>query len=272
MVLAPAPFLRCFAQPDAEAQLPADVAVVIPSILRPTLLHALTSVFAQDFRGRVQVLVGVDAPAGELAVVEAACARRPPNCSVWVLWPGYSTSARHGGLCLAHDGGALRCILTHLANSRHVAYLDDDNWWAPEHLRLLRVACEGRDWAFSLRWFVHPATDYPVCVDLWESVGPGQGAFAENWGGFVDPSCLMIDKLACPEVAQLWTIPLSGDASALTADRSVFNALRVRPVGATGKATAFYCVNPEDEMHPHRLQWMGEAWRRAENKSGSISL
>ena len=40
-----------------------DVAVVIPSLLRPTLPRALRSVFAQDFQGSVQILIGIDAPA-----------------------------------------------------------------------------------------------------------------------------------------------------------------------------------------------------------------
>ncbi len=237
--------------------------MVIPSLLRPSLGRALRSVFAQDLPGRVQVLVGIDDPRGDVAAVEAVCRERPPGHAVLLLWPGYSTAARHGGVVPAADGGALRGVLTLLANARHVAYLDDDNWWAPEHLRLLRAACLGRDWAFSLRWFVHADTGRRVCLDLWESVGPGLGVFAASWGGFVDPNCLMVDRLARPEVAALWATPLPGDATGLTADRSVFAALRDSPAGATGKATAFYALNPDDEMHPHRLAWFGAEWERA---------
>jgi hypothetical protein len=257
-------YLRTFADETADMQRPFDVAVVIPTVLRPSLVAALESIFAQDFPGRIHVLVGVDHPTGDLALVEDACRNRPPNCAVQILYPGYSTSVRHGGLCPARDGGVLRCILTYLANSTLVAYLDDDNWWGVDHLRLLRAATDGRDWGYSLRWFVHPDTLRPICVDQWESVGPGGGIFNERWGGFVDPNCLMIDKTRCPEVPRLWNFPVPGDAKGMSADRRVFAALsRHEAVGVSGKATVFYRVDPSDGLQPVRLRHMGPQYDAA---------
>src|ERR1700739_4664860 len=125
-------FLRTYA--DSDLQQPMDAAVVIPTVLRPSLTQGLHSIFAQKFPGRIHILIGIDSIRGDLGLIDAACAARPPNCVVQVLWPGYSTSVRHGGLTPPGDGGALRCMLTYLANSPYVAYLDDDNWWAPTHL------------------------------------------------------------------------------------------------------------------------------------------
>ena len=175
-------FLRTYA--DTDLQEPMDAAVVIPTVLRPSLTQALHGIFAQKFPGRIHILIGIDTISGDLALIDAACAARPPNCAVQVFWPGYSTSVRNGGLTPPGDGGALRSVLTWLANSPYVAYLDDDNWWAPEHLSQLRRALEDAEWAFALRWFVHPETRRPVCVDVWESVGPGQGSFKDSFGGF----------------------------------------------------------------------------------------
>lgn len=251
-------FLRSYADPSAGLQTTMDVAVVIPTILRNSLVEALHSVFAQDFAGRIQVLIGVDQPVGDLDLIDIACRARPSNCVVQVVYPGYSTSVRHGGLCPARDGGVLRCILTYLANSPFIAYLDDDNWWDPQHLRRLRDAIEGQDWAYSQRWFVHPLSRRPVCVDAWESVGPGKGVFAEDFGGFVDPNCLMINKLACAEAIPCWNYPLPRDAKAMSADRRVFSVLRNhRRVGATGEPTTYYLLDPADQMHPARLKHMG---------------
>jgi len=47
-------------------------------------------------------------------------------------------------------------MLVYAANSRYVGYLDDDNWIHEGYLARLRAAIEGRDWAYTLRWYVDP--------------------------------------------------------------------------------------------------------------------
>jgi hypothetical protein len=239
-----------------------EVAVVIPTVLRPTLRDALRSVFLQDLSARIHVLIGIDALRGNLDMLDEACRDRPEHCVVQVFHPGYSTSVRHGGLHPARDGGVLRTVLTYLANAPIVAYLDDDNWWAPEHLRLASEAIHGGgQWAYTLRWFVHPVSRRAICVDQWESVGPGNGLFKQTMGGFVDPNCLMIDKMACAGVIPFWTVPLPGDQKAMSADRNVFNMLKshFRPA-AVDTPTVFYQLDPHDGMHPLRLQMIGRAY------------
>ena len=196
-------------------------------------------------------------------MLEAVCAQRPSHCAIQVYWPGYSTSTRHGGLTPPGDGGALRCVLTYLANSPYVAYLDDDNWWAPDHLAQMRKAIDEVDWAFALRWFVHPVSRRPVCVDIWESVGPGQGLFNQKFGGFVDPSCLMLNKVRCPQAPMWWNFPLAIDP--MSADRHVFNYLSKhhKPRG-TGRPSVYYTLNLNDGLHQTRLGLMGDAYNKAE--------
>jgi hypothetical protein len=257
-------FLRTYS--DTNLQQTVDVAVVIPTVLRPQLIRALESIYAQKFQGRIQILVGVDHPRGDLAVIDAACAKPPSHCSVMVFWPGYSTSRRHGGLTPAADGGALRTVLTYLANSPYIAYLDDDYWWGANHLTYTRSALGDADWAFALRWFVHPETRRPVCVDAWESVGPGKGVYADKFGGFVDPNCLMINRLACPSAGLNWNFPLT--PAAMSADRRVFAYLAQNHKGrGTGQPTVFYMLQPNDGMHPRRLQLMGQAYADAGRKA-----
>jgi hypothetical protein len=247
---------------DLDPQHPCDAAIVIPTTLRPTLGAALAAIFAQNFGGTIQVLIGVDVPNGDLAVIEAACAQRPRNVAVNIFWPGYSTSQRHGGVMRPGDGGALRTILTYLANSPYVAYLDDDNWWGPNHLKLMRTAIAQAEWAFALRWFVHPETRKPVCIDEWESVGPGAGYFQERFGGFVDPNCLMINKLACAQAAQFWCLPMFNNP--MLGDRAVFEHLlkNHKPRG-TGRASVFYTMNASDGLHPIRIARMRDAYEAA---------
>lgn len=248
----------------ADLQDPASVAVVIPTILRPTLARALTSVFAQDFGGRVQILVGIDKPQGSMDMLEATCRMAPSHCVVQALYPGYSTSVRHGGLWDPGDGGVLRTVLSYLANAPLIAYLDDDNWWAPHHLSSLARAIAPVDWAFALRCFVHPETSRPICIDQWESVGPDAGLFQRTMGGFVDPNCLMIRRETCTALIPWWTVPLPGDEEGMSADRHIFDFLRLYRKGAgTDDASVFYVLDPADDMHTVRLEKMGELYHQA---------
>ncbi|MBV9734509.1 MAG: glycosyltransferase family 2 protein [Acidisphaera sp.] len=256
-------FLRTYADAGADLQRPAEVAVVMPTILRETLDEALGSIFTQDLAGRIQVLLGIDG-VPDLSILERACAGRPAHCVVQVLQPGYSTAARNDGLHRSGDGGSLRAALTLLANSRYVAYLDDDNWYAPDHLRLMRSAISDAEWAYSLRWFVHPASRRPICVDTWESVGPDRGIYGERFGGFVDTNCLMVDKLACPHATAWWNIAFPGDSRGRGSDRHVFAFLRAyhRP-GHTARPTVYYRIDAADIMHGQRLLMMGTAYDAA---------
>jgi hypothetical protein len=255
-------FLRSYGDP-ALLQQPADVAVVIPSILRSTLVDAVQSVFRQNVAGRIHLLIGVDAPAGNMDLLDEACADRPANTVVQIICPGYSTSERHGGVTPSHFGGSLRCLLSLLANSCFIAYLDDDNWLLPDHLRTLRDAAEKAAWAWSLRWFVHPETATPICIDTWESVGPGRGVFAEKLDGFVDTNCLMLDKRRCESALLGWNAKLPGNEKGAGEDRVVFETLRHLPNVGTGLATACYRIDPADRIHAQRLGFMGARYAAA---------
>jgi hypothetical protein len=237
----------------ADRQQPYGAAVILPTLLRPSLTRAIHSVYAQDFAERIQILVGIDQAEGNRTQLARLAAECPPHVSLDLFDPGYSTSVRHGGIYPNKVTGSLRTLLSYAANSRYVAYLDDDNWWEPGHLASLRDALVGHDYSWSQRWFVDPEESERICVDEWESVGPDAGVFREKFGGFVDPSSLMIDKLACHEVLPAWS--LSPFADGRGSDRVVFQRLRKSHAGrATGRATSCYTINQTDIVHLARLQ------------------
>jgi len=228
-----------------ELQRPFDFAVVITSILRPSLKRALQGIYAQRGVGRIQALVGVDIEAADSPGLEALLGEIPDNVTVSVLDPGYSTSERNGGLHASWDGGTLRSSLTLLANARRVAILDDDCWWHSEHLHDLGKALDGgAAWAFAQRWLVDTESMRPVCIDRWHSTGPDSGAFRESLGGFVDPNVLAFDKLRAMSGIHLWSL---GPKSA--ADRK-FSSYLIRnlPGAATGRATVYYTVRPTNVL------------------------
>lgn len=231
-------------------QHPFDVAVVIATVVRPTILQAVRSIFAQDFSGRVQVLIGIDRWVGERGAIDALLSECPSHMAVTVVDLGYSTSQRNGGLYPSAYGGALKTLLTWAANSRLVTYLDDDNWWAPDHLSTLVPALEGRAWAFCLRHFVDANSGELLCPDTWESVGPGRGVYASAQGGFIDTNCFLIDKMACHEVIGEWA--MTRFAGGAGGDRQVLQRLRPMPWGESGRHTVFYRQRLEGH-HPYLL-------------------
>jgi hypothetical protein len=233
-----------------DLQTPFDAAVVVVTVVRDTLAQALRSVFAQAFAGRIQVLVGVDRWIGDRAAVEELARQSPSHIGVTILDLGYSTSERNGGLYPSHYGGALKTILSYAANSRYVTYLDDDNWYAPEHIASMMTAVSGKAWAFSLRHFVDARTSTLLCPDTWESMGPGRGVYAEAQGGFVDTNCFFIDKLACHDVFPEWA--MTRFAGGTGGDRQVLEKLRGRPYGTNDAHTVFYRT-PLAGLHPYLL-------------------
>jgi hypothetical protein len=247
-----------------SSQVPFDVAVVVPTVLRASLGRAVRSIFRQQFEGRIQILIGIDQPQGDPSILSELASACPSRCSLTILRLGYSTSVRHGGLYSAQDGGALRTMLSFAANAKFVAYLDDDNWWGEDHLRSLMAAVQGKHWAFSFRWFVDEETLTPLAVDCWESVGPDAGVFVQPFGGFVDPSSLLIDKLACEDALPRWCRSLPTDGKGMSSDRVFFDAIRNRPFGASQLPTAYYVMHPSDVNHGFRLQAMGISATRGE--------
>jgi hypothetical protein len=219
-------------------QQPFEAAVVIQTTLRPTLAQAVRSVFAQQGVGRIQILIGVDVRQGDPGLPAALRGECPGHVALTVLDPGYSTSQRHGSFYPNFYGGALRTVLSYLANSRFVAYLDDDNWYAPDHLSTLLQAIQGKAWAFSLRTLIDKKRDEIICEDRWESLGPGRGVYAETFGGFVDTNCLMLDKIACHGVLPAWC--LARFPNGVGEDRVVFDHLKTKPFGASGRFSVFY--------------------------------
>ncbi|MCG8494209.1 MAG: hypothetical protein MI743_21540 [Sneathiellales bacterium] len=224
-----------------------DIAVVIPTIVRASLLTAVRSIYKQNFTGTVQILIGVDTVKEEISLLDDLLEDCPENITVTVFDPGYSTSTRHGGVHQApYDGGAIRTILTFLAHSPLVAYLDDDNSWHENHLTSLAKAIVGADWAFSYRWLIDDETGRKVSVDKWHSVGPGP----DKGIGFCDPNTLMINKMNCLDILHVWS-----HSETSLVDRPFYAALARKKRGrSSNKVTVYYRIRSDNILWKPILQ------------------
>ena len=229
----------------------ADVAVCVQTVLRPSLERAVASIFSQEFAGTIQIIICIDKYLGDVGLLKRLRKQCPRNMAVTLIDLGYSTSIRHGGVYSNNFGGAMRTVGSYAANSRWIAYLDDDDWYGPTHLSQLKRAVLGRAWAFSKRWWVSPYSLRPMCIDALENLGPTAGLYADS-GGFACPSTLILDKLECHHALPYWAIASSphGDGE----DRSLFAQLPkgIDRFGATDEATAYCVAKPEDSMHSAR--------------------
>lgn len=234
--------------PDAtgDAQRPADVAVMIPTIVRPTIVRALRSIYDQQFDGRIQIVIGIDVQQGDAAALLAMIAERPAHVSVLVVHLPWSTSSRHGGVHVTMDGGGLKSILAFSANARLLAQLDDDNEWLPDHLALLAKAIEGKAWAYAQRFLIDDDTGRTLGPDIWDSVGPGAGRFMAT-GGFVDPNCLMIDKTAATRLLSLYSDTLDRKPG-YSSDRLMFGGIAKLPHGRVDAFTVKYYIRRTNMM------------------------
>lgn len=232
-----------------EPASPFDVAVVMFTKRTGPLATAVRSVFAQQFAGRVQIVVGVDGAQGDRAALAALAREVPPTMRLTVVDPGYSTARSRGGLYAPEAGGSLRTALSLLANARHVAYLSEFGRYAPNHLELLRGAIGDKAWAFTERWYVDARSGQVICRDAWESVGPNQGIYGRSEGGFVTADALMIDKLACHGALLAWT---EADAQGRGEDRRFFRAIKGLSFASTGEPSVYSGIFLEVQ-HPFIL-------------------
>ncbi|RJG05395.1 glycosyltransferase family 2 protein [Noviherbaspirillum cavernae] len=233
-----------------------SLAVVIVTTCRETLCRSVRSVFNQQFSGRMQILIGVDCdPHKRLdALLPALAAECPSHITITLINLGYSTSQRHGGPHASFYGGSLRSALTLLADSDIVIYLDDDDWLKEDHCARILRAIEGKKWAYSYSIYADGNTGEGLCVDEIESVGVGKGIYAKNFGGFVRPSGLAINKMQLLHIVHLWSC--SAFATGDGEDRLIFEQLRNEPHGCTEAATVYCALDPKDMLHDYRVSFM----------------
>lgn len=133
--------------------------VIIPTIGNLTVKEAIASVTAQTIEVNSHVFVDGPRIIDPWLLEEATYITELAECTGKVgeenFWGHRSYSAS-----------------PHLTNSDYVLFLDDDNWYEPNHVESLVELCERNDlhFAFSRRKIVDPDGKY-ICDDNCESLG-----------------------------------------------------------------------------------------------------
>lgn len=104
-----------------------------------------------------------------------------------------------------------------LVNADIIVYLDEDNWFEPNHIEeLVKKIEEGNDWAYSLRKIYDKEGNY-LCEDNCESLGKWPVYFNDSVC-HIDTSCFAIKRDVAVRIGHSWY-------GQWGADRQFFSAL-----------------------------------------------
>lgn len=98
-----------------------------------------------------------------------------------------------------------------LVNADIIMYLDEDNWYEPNHVSSLvdTIVSKNYDWAFSLRKIYEKNGEY-ICDDNCENLGNYSSVFNEA-RNHIDTSCFAVKRDVAVQIGHAWYAQWGGD-------------------------------------------------------------
>jgi glycosyltransferase involved in cell wall biosynthesis len=124
----------------------------------------------------------------------------------------YELPVRTGGNGMMNGG--IVAASAFLVQEDLICWLDDDNWFEPDHIEKLVEAKGDKPYAYSLRALRNVDGSF-FANDDFESIGPH--------GGFIDLNCYLMERNIAVQIAPLW-YKTTGEL--MIGDRFVYQALR----------------------------------------------
>ena len=119
-----------------------------------------------------------------------------------------------------------------------ICYLDDDNWYEPDHIESVVEMIEKHDlgWAYSLRKIVDNEGNF-ICDDNCESLGCTPNSANQY---LVDNSCYVVRTDVARRHSHAWYVPIISDRSFQS------ELMRAKlPTGTTGKHSVNYRLSKD---------------------------
>jgi glycosyltransferase involved in cell wall biosynthesis len=167
-----------------------SVTIITPTTGSAQLYDAILSVENQTY-DNIEHLIVVDGPEytdKANNIIEGSKAK--------VIYLPHNTGANN------YNGHRIYGAVSFLMNGDYVCFLDQDNWFEPNHVQSLVdvVGQPGKQWAYSLRKIVDQNGQY-ICNDDCESLGEYTSILNDR---FVDVNCYMIPKHAAIGFTPYW--------------------------------------------------------------------
>jgi len=98
------------------------------------------------------------------------------------------------------NGYRINAAIPMLTNADYIMFLDEDNWYAPNHISSMVEALEKNnwDWCYSLRNIVSKEGEF-ICRDSCDSLGIIP-SFHPDSGSFVDMNCYLFKNCVISQV------------------------------------------------------------------------
>ena len=139
-----------------------------------------------------------------------------------------------------------------LVNSQWICYLDEDNWFDPDHLSSLMAAVTEKNalWSFALRKICDEHGNV-ACLDQCESLGSLHPVFSHNEIRLVDTNCYLLRRDLAIHFCPIWNRPRASNPD-LGPDFHLCMALlknKIEPA-PTRRYTVNYTVLPQSNAAP----------------------
>jgi glycosyltransferase involved in cell wall biosynthesis len=181
-----------------------SVVVITPTIGSPKLADAIKSVQQQTYKNVKHLLV-VDGKEHYLSTMNALpVSFETTEFDVMTL--PYNTGAN------GFYGHRIYAGVPHLLNADYIFFLDEDNWYEPDHVAsLVEVLDRGNDFAYSLRKIFNPDKSY-VADDNCEALGKWPIYFTHNDPQYlIDTSSFAFKREFLQKTCHLWHSGWGGD-------------------------------------------------------------
>lgn len=226
------------------------VTVITPTIGAKTLVDAVRSVRDQTY-SKVKHYVVCDGYQYHMTaheVLDEAGLTDLPNFQSTCLYENVGANGFYGHRIYA--------AFPHLINSDYIFFLDEDNWYEPNHVEtLVEVLKKGNEFAHSLR-NIYDKDGKFVCQDNCESLGKWPIYFShDNPQYLVDTSSFAFNREFLIQVSNLWHSGWGGDRRFLYAvkdkvqwDGSGKYTLNYRLDGNPGSVDEAFFMKGNDEQ------------------------
>jgi glycosyltransferase involved in cell wall biosynthesis len=234
-----------------------SVVVITPTIGSDKLADAIASVQNQTY-GNVQHLLVLD---GYQYLHKAPQVDRDNLKMIMLPW----NTGKTGGDFYGHR---IYAGIPHLVNAEYVFFLDEDNWYEPDHVAsLVEVLDRGNDFAYSLRKIFNPDKSY-VADDNCEALGKWPIYFTHHDPQYlIDTSSFAFKREFLQKTCHLWHSGWGGDrryfysilAGNPNWDTNYKHTLCYRLDGNPGSVNADFFIRGNAEQLKHyngELPWL----------------